>query len=68
MCPACLTSVAIVIATKTGAGAAVTAIVARARRSRPQDGAASLPVLEERPQEHPTREDCHGNIEANRES
>jgi hypothetical protein len=56
MCPACLTSLAITVATTTGIGAAVTAFVARATRSSTQD----------REPNPPTRVENHEHVEAHR--
>lgn len=56
MCPACLTSLAITIATTTGAGAAVTALVVRAARSLARD---QQPEIQ-------TREDRHEHVETHR--
>jgi hypothetical protein len=56
VCPACLTSLAITVASTTGAGAAVTALVVRVTRS----------LTKATQSDTPTREDHHESVDARR--
>jgi hypothetical protein len=56
VCPACLTSLAITVATTTGAGAAATALVVRVARS----------FQEPREARTKPRKEAHDNVESNR--
>jgi hypothetical protein len=56
MCPACLTTLVITVASTTGAGAAVTAFAVRALRSS----------TEAQEPETPTEEDCDEHDTTNR--
>ncbi len=56
MCPACLTSLALTVATTTGAGAAATAFVVRTIRA----------VSKNRKTDNHDREELHDHVEPNR--
>ncbi len=62
MCPICLTSLAITLASTTGGGAAATALALRVKRSLHKDRQPAAPAREE-----PLRERPHGrSVEAER--
>lgn len=65
MCPACVTAIAITVAKTTGAGAAVTAIVARVRQAR--HSKSSVETRGDRIVDATNQfGDNHGSIETNR--